>query len=342
MQSPRPGQRPRPSEEPPSEPASSLAPQRATQLATELLANVERAFHGKSEVALRVIVALIARGHVLLEDVPGVGKTTLSRALARSIDGQFHRIQFTSDLLPSDILGVSMPEWVDGRPSNHFRFQPGPIFGNVVLADEVNRASPKCQSALLEAMAEGTVSSDGTTHRLPDPFFVIATQNPLEHYGTHPLPESQLDRFLMRLSIGYPPREFEAQVLRGDPAAAVLPHLAPVVSLEELRAMQRVAANVKFADSLVAYLLDIVEATREDERLELGVSPRGAVALRRAAQARALVDGRAYCIPEDVREIAPDVLAHRLAVDARSHVRIGPEESRWLIHDVLDRVAVPL
>jgi MoxR-like ATPase len=319
-----------------------LAPTRATELASSLLGNIERVFHGKSEVALRVVVALIARGHVLLEDVPGVGKTTLSRALARSIDGDFHRIQFTSDLLPSDITGVSVPELVDGRPTSSFRFQPGPIFGNVVLADEVNRANPKCQSALLEAMAECTVSVDGTTHSLPDPFFVIATQNPLEHYGTHPLPESQLDRFLMRLSIGYPTREFEARVLREDPSANALPSLEAVVGLDDLRAMQAIASGTKFDDSLVAYLLDLVEASREHEMLELGVSPRGAVALRKAAQARALVDGRDYCIPEDLRDLAPDVLAHRIALDARGGMRAGPEESRWLIREIVDRVPVPL
>jgi len=319
-----------------------LAPTRATELAGDLLANIERVFHGKAEVALRVVVALIARGHVLLEDVPGVGKTTLSRALARSIDGEFHRIQFTSDLLPSDITGVCVPEMIDGRPSSDFRFQRGPIFGNVVLADEVNRANPKCQSALLEAMAESTVSVDGTTHALPDPFFVIATQNPLEHYGTHPLPESQLDRFLMRLSIGYPTREFEARLLHEDPAVKALPNLAPVIDLEELRAMQQIAMDAKFDDALVAYLLDIVEATREHEMLELGVSPRGAVALRRAAQARALVDGRDYCIPEDLRELAPDVLAHRIALDARGGMQAGPEESRWIVGEILDRLPVPL
>ena len=211
-----------------------------------------------------------------------------------------------------------------------------------MLADEVNRASPKCQSALLEAMAEGTVSVDGTTHALPDPFFVIATQNPLEHFGTHPLPESQLDRFLLRLSVGYPSREFEALVLREDPAANVLPALDPVLTLDELRAMQGLAADVKFDDTLIQYLLDIVEATRDHDMLELGVSPRGAVALRRAAQARALVDGRDYCIPEDVRDLAPDVLAHRIALDASAGVRISREESRWLVREILDRVAVPL
>ena len=320
----------------------TLAPGRATELAAALLSNIERVFHGKADVALRVVVSLIARGHVLLEDVPGVGKTTLSRALARSIDGALHRIQFTSDLLPSDITGVSVPEMVDGRPTSSFRFQPGPIFGNVVLADEVNRANPKCQSALLEAMAEGTVSVDGTTHALPDPFFVVATQNPLEHYGTHPLPESQLDRFLMRLSIGYPTREFEAKVLREDPSVNALPALEPVVNLDELRAMQRVAGQTKFDDALVGYLLDLVEATRGHEMLELGVSPRGAVALRKAAQARALVDGRDYCIPEDIRDLAPDVLSHRIALDAKGGMRAGPAESRWLIRETVDRVPVPL
>ena len=314
----------------------------AADHARDLLSNVERALRGKPEVVLRAAIALIARGHLLLEDVPGVGKTTLAKALARSVESEFRRIQFTSDLLPSDLTGLSIPEMENGHATHRFVFQPGPVFANVLLADEINRASPKSQSALLEAMGEYTVTVDGTTHPLPDPFFVIATQNPLEHHGTHPLPESQLDRFMMRLSIGYPAPEHEAEVLLEDPAASALPELSPVVTLDQLLGMQRVMGEVKFADPLVGYLLAIVEETREHESLELGVSPRGALALRRAAQARAVIDGRDYCIPEDVRELALDVLAHRVTVDVRAGTRAGSEETRWILSEILDRVPVPL
>jgi MoxR-like ATPase len=321
--------------------AATLTPEQAGHLAEALCANVERALRGKPEIVRRSLVTLLAGGHLLLEDVPGVGKTTLARALAASLRASFRRIQFTSDLLPSDVLGLSVPEMQDGRPSGRFVFQPGPLFAHIVLADEVNRASPKSQSALLEAMGDASITVDGTTHVLPDPFFVIATQNPLEHHGTHPLPESQLDRFLMRVRVGYPSREFEAAVLRDDPATTELPRLEPVVSLEQLRGMRRLAALVKFDDALVAYLLDVVNETREHEALELGVSPRGAVALRRAAQAHALLEGRDFCIPDDVRDLAPEVLAHRLSVEPGSSARRGSEETLWVLREILDRVPVP-
>jgi MoxR-like ATPase len=324
------------------EKAPRLIASEAARQANDLLSNVARALRGKPEVVLRATIALIGRGHLLLEDVPGVGKTTLAKALAKSVDSDFKRVQFTSDLLPSDLTGVSVPEMLNGQLTSNFSFQPGPLFANIVLADEVNRASPKSQSALLEAMSEFTVTVDGVTHALPDPFFVIATQNPLEHHGTHPLPESQLDRFMMRLSIGYPAPEYEAEVLRDDPAATALPNLSAVLSLDELRTVQRSSTAVKFEDSLVAYLLAILEETRGHDGLELGVSPRGGLSLRRAAQARALIDGRDYCIPEDVRELAVDVLAHRVSVDLRGGAIRGPEETRWILSEILDSVPVPL
>jgi MoxR-like ATPase len=320
-----------------------LGPQRAAELARRLRANVERAVRGKPEVIRQTVEAWVAGGHILLEDVPGVGKTTLAHALARSVDASFRRIQFTSDLLPGDLTGSAVPELLEGRPTGRFVFQPGPLFAQVVLADEINRASPKTQSALLEAMAEGSVSVDGVGHRLPAPFLVVATQNPLEHHGTHPLPESQLDRFLLRLRIGYPDAVDEAAVLRDDPAATELPRLEPVLRSADLVAMRAAAEGVKFGDGLVGYLLEIVRATREHAAIRLGASPRGAVALRRAAQARALVDGRDYCIPEDVRDLAPAVLAHRIVLDPRHEWSgRGGEEAEWMIREILDAVAVPL
>jgi MoxR-like ATPase len=310
--------------------------------ARALIRNVERVIHGKSEVIERAVVCMLAEGHLLLEDVPGVGKTTLASSLAQSIGGAFHRIQFTSDLLPSDLTGLAVPELVDGRPTERFRFQPGPIFANVVLADEVNRANPKSQSALLEAMSEGTVSVDGRTHALPDPFFVVATQNPLEHHGTHPLPESQLDRFMMRLSIGYPDPIDEAAVLKNDPERMSRTELQAVLDPAELKALQSAAREVKIDDAVVGYLLAIVEETRQNEALELGASTRGALALRRAAAARALTDGRDYCIPEDVAALAADVLAHRVLLAAASSGQAGVDEARWVLSDLLGRVPVPL
>jgi len=319
-----------------------LEPHRATECAARLRANVELALRGKPDVVRRAVETLVAGGHLLLEDVPGVGKTTLAHALARSIDADFRRVQFTSDLLPGDLIGTSIPEVRDGMPTGAFAFQPGPVFANVVLADEINRASPKVQSALLEAMSDGSVSVDGVTRALPDPFFVVATQNPLEHHGTHPLPESQLDRFMMCIGIGYPDAEDEASVLRDDPAHSSLPELHPVVTTEEVIGLRAASERIKFDESLVAYLLAILHESRDHENLELGVSPRAGISLRRAAQARALVDGRDYCIPEDIRDMAIDVLHHRVVVDPRSGRSRGSEEAAWVLREILERVPVPL
>ncbi len=293
-------------------------------------------FRGDRDVVDRALECVVARGHVLIEDVPGVGKTTLAQALARCLSASFRRIQFTSDLLPADILGAVLPEGSEPGRAPRLRFQPGPIFAHVVLADEINRASPRAQSALLEAMEEGAVSADGTSHPLPDPFLVLATQNPVEHHGTHPLPESQLDRFLVRIELGYPDREAEARILRDEPTRAGLARIEPVLSLAELRALSAAAESIKFADELVADLLALAEATRRSEAFALGASPRALVGLRRIAQARALLDGRDYCIPDDVRDRAEAVLAHRLV--ARSG---DPAEARVALREILERVPPP-
>ncbi len=314
----------------------------SSDAAGRMIGEIESVVHGKSEIVRKCVVCLLARGHLLLEDVPGVGKTTLAQALARSVDADFRRIQFTSDLLPGDLIGFSVPERVEADSTPRFHFQPGPLFGNFVLADEVNRASPKTQSALLEAMSENTVSVDGVSHALPDPFFVVATQNPLEHYGTHPLPDSQLDRFLMRLSIDYPDREHEIRVLAEDPSVHALPQSEAHLGTDDLRGIQAAAQNVKVEETLLGYLLNLVEATRLHEGLALGASTRGALCLRRAAQANALIDGRDYCIPEDLRDLAVDVLAHRVAVHTRGGLQPEAEESRWIVSEIVDRVAIPL
>jgi MoxR-like ATPase len=314
----------------------------AARITERWIAEIERVMHGKTEVVRKTVLSLLARGHLLLEDVPGVGKTTLAHALARTVEADFRRIQFTSDMLPGDLTGLSLPEFnASGQPSG-FRFERGPLFGNLVLADEVNRASPKTQSALLEAMSEGTVSIDGVSHPLPDPFFVIATQNPLEHHGTHPLPESQLDRFLMRLSLGYPDRQHEARVLTEDPATHALPNLQAVLSLDELRSLQAGVETIKVDDSLLDYLLNLVEATRHHDALSLGASTRGALSLRRAAQANALIDGRDYCIPEDIRDLSVDILAHRVRLGGHGGLEPQAEESRWIVSEIVDRVAIPV
>jgi MoxR-like ATPase len=271
------------------------------------VASIESVIRGKDEVVRLVVTAFLARGHVLIEDVPGVGKTTLAEALARSVGGTFHRIQFTSDLLPSDITGVNL--W--NPETRAFEFRRGPVFANLVLADEINRTTPKTQSALLEAMAEGTVSVDDRVHALPDPFLVVATQNPVEHSGTFPLPDSQLDRFMLRTRMGYPAPEEEVAILRGGGRKRV-GDLEPVLGLEDLRQLRAQADAVAFDDELAAYLVAIVARTRDTAGIEVGASPRASVDLYRASQARALMEGRSHVVPDDVKELAVPVLAHRL------------------------------
>jgi MoxR-like ATPase len=268
--------------------------------------NIESVVLGKNEVIRKTLIALLAAEHILLEDVPGVGKTLVAKALAKSIDGRFTRVQFTPDLLPSDIVGSSIYH------NGDFKFSPGPIFANVVLGDEINRAPPRTQSALLEAMSEGQASIDGTTYPMPDPFLVIATQNPFEFEGTYVLPESQLDRFIMRIDVGYPEREAERNVLRSHRAGEPVEHLAPVVSLSEIKEAQGQVREVRFEDSLLDYLQDIVDRTRRSNDLQVGVSTRGALAFYRAAQASAILGGRSYVVPDDIKDLATCVLAHRV------------------------------
>ena len=272
--------------------------------------NVGRVLRGKPEVIRLAVVSLLAGGHVLIEDVPGVGKTSLAHALARSLGQSFQRIQFTSDLLPSDILGVS----IFNQKSQQFEFVPGPIFANVVLADEINRATPKTQSALLEAMSEGHVTVERKRFLLPQPFLVIATQNPLEHQGTFPLPESQLDRFLMSLQIGYPPPAEERELLLSGGVQDILEELPAVLAREDLLAMQQAAQSVVVTPKLADYMLDLAEATRQGSDFLLGVSTRGAQSLYRAVQALALCEGRRFAVPDDVQRLAVPVLAHRVVL----------------------------
>ena len=304
-----------------------------------LLANIGTVFVGKPALVEQVVTCLVAGGHLLLEDVPGVGKTTLAQALARSIDASFQRIQFTSDLLPADILGVS----VFVRDEARFDFKPGPVFANVVLADEINRTTPRTQSALLEAMSERCVSMDDQTHRLPDTFVVIATQNPLEYHGTYPLPESQLDRFLMRLSIGYPDRAVERQLLLERAGKEPVQTLESVLSLEDLQTLQRQVDSVRLDPSLADYMLGVVEATRSAARLRTGVSTRGALLLARAVRARALVLGRQYVIPDDVTALLVPVLAHRVSLaGATAFLGSGREEAEAVIEELAAGVELPV
>lgn len=305
-------------------------------LVQQLESNIGQVVLGKPEVVRLCVVALLAGEHVLLEDVPGVGKTLVGKALARSVSGDFSRVQFTPDLLPSDILGTSI---FDVKTSQ-FNYMPGPIFANIVLADEINRTTPRSQSALLEAMSEGQVSVDHQTHRLPRPFMVIATQNPYEFEGTYPLPESQLDRFLLRISMGYPERQVEREVLASHRSGEPVDELQPVLDSSEVLALQAAARQVQVDDGISDYLLDIVDATRESDQLHVGASTRGALSLSRAAQALALVEGRDYCIPDDVKRLAVPVLAHR--VITKGYLQSGQREAtESLIQRLADEVRVP-
>jgi MoxR-like ATPase len=301
---------------------------------------ITRVVHGKPGVVRLAVAALIARGHILIEDVPGVGKTTLARALARSLGGTFRRIQFTSDLLPSDILGVS----IFNQETQRFEFRRGPIFANVVLADEINRTTPRTQSSLLEAMSEGRVTIDNQTYDLEHPFMVVATQNPLEHFGTYPLPESQMDRFLLRLRMGYPSPSDERRVVTAAQLEDPVEAIQPVVDAADVAGLQAACARVRVEEALLDYAQRVVTATRESPFLALGVSPRGFQGWYRTAQARALVGNRDFTVPDDFKETAIPALAHRLVLSGSSAgepLGRAREEAERVLHELLERIAIP-
>ena len=303
-----------------------------------LLANVQQVIKGKDDVVRNVLIGILARGHILLEDVPGVGKTTLAHLVARSINLAFSRIQFTSDMMPSDIIGVTIYDQRDHK----FEFKQGPLFANIVLADEINRTSPKTQSALLEAMNSAQVTMDKRTYALPQPFMVIATQNPIEFHGTFPLPKSQMDRFLLRLSVGYPDLESEVRILREQVDVGDFDFVKPVISSEDMLSMQHEVARVEIADDVLHYVAGIVAATRNHRLIELGISTRGALALRRAAQAKAYLENQDSVVPDDVKEMVLPVFAHRIQVMKTFESNgNGMSDEEKVLRDILEQVDVP-
>jgi len=314
-------------------------PTATSQVVSQLQRSIAQAIYGKEEAIQLALITLLARGHLLIEDVPGVGKTTLAQAIAKSFHCSFQRVQFTSDLLPSDVLGVSV-----FQPNSHeFEFRPGPLFANVVLADEINRTTPRTQSALLEAMNEAQITVDGKTYPLPEPFLVIATQNPIEHHGTYPLPESQLDRFLMRIKMGYPSPETEREILRRRAFDNPMEKLEPVADVSEVLAMQEAVTHVKVDASLHDYALEIVNRTRTSDQLALGVSPRGTLMLQRAAQARAFLERRDYCVPDDFKQLAVSVFAHRVVTSARhASLQRKSETTELALREIVESVRVPV
>lgn len=315
------------------------APFDAAEKIAQLQAAVESVIRGKSETVKYALVTLFAKGHLLIEDVPGIGKTTLASALARALDLSIQRIQFTSDLLPSDVIGLS----IYNQRSGEFEWKQGPIFANIVLADEINRATPKTQSALLEAMAEEQVTVDGVSRTLQSPFMVIATQNPSEHHGTYPLPESQLDRFMLKLQMGYPSMEDEKQILRDRAEANPIDQIGTVLSREDVLEIQSRVNAVRMDDALLDYLLQIVDLTRKSEHLELGISPRGALALFRSAQALAMVEGRDFCIADDIKRLVVPCFAHRVITNSRSaNLRNRSRDAENALQELLQKTVVPV
>jgi len=307
--------------------------------AAHLESAVREIIRGKDEIIRLAVVSLLARGHLLIEGVPGVGKTTLGQALARALDCSFQRVQFTSDMLPSDLLGISIYSAIEQQ----FEFKRGPIFTNVLLADEINRTTPKTQSALLEAMNEGQVTMDAHSYALPQPFLVIATQNPVEHHGTYPLPESQLDRFLIRARMGYPDSEAEREILRSEAGIAKLDSMRPVLSGADVLELQHAVTQVRVDESLVEYALTIVRKTRESDQFSLGVSPRGSQMLYRGAQASAFVSGRNFCTPEDFKPLVVPVFAHRVVVNGTYASTLKKsEQAELLISEIVESTPLPM